>query len=191
MTAVMEALLKRSSEPRLEAPAPDPATLENAFACAARAPDHALLRPWRYLIIEGDEALNALGELFAATCGDGASEKEREKRCKKALRAPMVIVGVASYQSHPKVPEIEQSMSAAVGMGYLLLALESAGFGGMWRTGAMAHDPAIKRGLGLPPLVAAPLPPPPARGKSLAAFRPQFTIRISRYLPQPAHRNTS
>ncbi|WP_421861165.1 nitroreductase family protein [Marinobacter salarius] len=149
MTAVMKALLKRSSEPRLEAPAPDPATLENAFACAARAPDHALLRPWRYLIIEGDEALNALGELFAATCGDGASEKEREKRCKKALRAPMVIVGIASYQSHPKVPEIEQSMSAAVGMGYLLLALESAGFGGMWRTGAMAHDPAIKRGLGL------------------------------------------
>jgi len=149
MTAVIDALLKRSSEPRLEAPAPDPATLEKAFACAARAPDHALLRPWRYLVIEGEDALNAFGELFAATCGEDASEKDRNKLHKKALRAPMVIVGIASHQNHPKVPEIEQSMSAAVGMGYLLLALESAGFGGMWRTGAMAYDRVIKKGLGL------------------------------------------
>lgn len=149
MTVVMDALLKRSSEPRLEAPAPAPEILEKAFACAARTPDHALLRPWRYLVIEGEEALNALGELFADACGEGASEKEREKRRKKALRAPMVIVGICSYQSHPKVPKIEQSMSAAVGMGYLLLALESAGFGGMWRTGDMAYDPVITRGLGL------------------------------------------
>lgn len=149
MTAVMDALLKRSSEPRLTAPAPDQATLEKAFACAARAPDHALLRPWRYLIIEGEDALNALGELFAATCDEGASDKEREKCHKKALRAPMVIVGIACQQTHPKVPEIEQTMSAAVGMGYLLLALESAGFGGMWRTGAMAYNLDIARGLGL------------------------------------------
>ena len=149
MTAVMDALLKRSSEPRLVAPAPDQSTLDKAFACAARAPDHALLRPWRYLVIEGEEALDALGELFAATCGDDGTDKERSKLHKKALRAPMVIVGIASYQTHPKVPEIEQSMSAAVGMGYLLLALESAGFGGMWRTGAMAYNPMIARGLGL------------------------------------------
>lgn len=149
MTAIMDALLKRSSEPRLTAPAPDRATLEKAFACAARAPDHALLRPWRYLVIEGEEALNALGDLFATTLGDDASEKERDKLRGKALRAPMVIVGVVSHQAHPKVPEIEQSMSAAVGMGYLLLALESAGFGGMWRTGAMAYNPDIARGLGL------------------------------------------
>ncbi|MDF0750670.1 nitroreductase [Marinobacter sp. 71-i] len=149
MTAVMDALLKRSSESRLTTPAPDQATLDKAFACAARAPDHALLRPWRYLVIEGENALSALGDLFAATLDDGASEKERSKIRKKAQRAPMVIVGIASHQTHPKVPEIEQTMSAAVGMGYLLLALESAGFGGMWRTGAMAYNADIARGLGL------------------------------------------
>jgi len=139
MTAVMEALLKRSSEPRLEAPAPDPATLENAFACAARAPDHALLRPWRYLIIEGDEALNALGELFAATCGDGASEKEREKRCKKALRAPMVIVGIASYQSHPRYRRSSSPCRPRWGWGiccwlWSLPGLEACGVPVPWRT---------------------------------------------------------
>ena len=64
MTAVTDFLLNRSSEPRLESPAPDSTTLERAFSCAARAPDHALLRPWRYLVIEG-KGLEALGELFA------------------------------------------------------------------------------------------------------------------------------
>jgi len=60
MTAVTDFLLNRSSEPRLESPAPDSTTLERAFSCAARAPDHALLRPWRYLVIEG-KGLEALG----------------------------------------------------------------------------------------------------------------------------------
>jgi nitroreductase len=148
MTAVMDALLNRSSEPRLGNPAPDQQTLDNAFACAARAPDHALLRPWRYLVIEG-EGLEALGELFVSTCGPEASEKERDKLLRSPLRAPMIVVGVACHQPHPKVPEREQIMSAAVGMGYMLLALQSAGFGAMWRTGAIAHHPVVTEGLGL------------------------------------------
>ena len=40
-------------------------------------------------------------------------------------------------------------MSAAVGMGYILLALQSEGFGAMWRTGPMAHHPEVAKGLGL------------------------------------------
>lgn len=148
MTSVIEAMLHRSSQPRLESPAPDPQTLDQAFACAARAPDHALLRPWRYLVIEG-EGLAALGELFAATCGPEASEQERAKLQKAPLRAPMVIVGIARHRPHPKVPEQEQTLSAAVGMGYLLLALQEAGFGAMWRTGAMATHPQVAAGLGL------------------------------------------
>lgn len=148
MTAVINALLNRSSEPRLQSPAPDQLTLDKAFACAARAPDHALLRPWRYLVI-ADDGLTKLGELFASTLGAEATEKEREKLLGAPLRAPMIIVGIACHQSHPKVPEQEQTMSAAVGMGYMLLALESAGFGAMWRSGPMAHHPAVLEGLGL------------------------------------------
>ena len=78
MTSVTDFLLNRSSQPRLEAPAPDAATLERALACAARAPDHALLRPWRYLVIQGD-GLEKLGQLFAATCANNSDEKEIEK----------------------------------------------------------------------------------------------------------------
>ena len=136
MTAVTDFLLNRSSEPRLESPAPDSTTLERAFSCAARAPDHALLRPWRYLVIEG-KGLEALGELFASTCANNSDEKEIEKLRRAPLRAPMVIVGIASPRTHPKVPEIEQVMSAA------------AGFGVMWRTGGVAYHSSVHQGLGL------------------------------------------
>ena len=148
MTPVIEEILGRSSESRLQAPAPDQVTLDEALACAARAPDHALLRPWRYLVIEGD-GLYQLGELFASTCGPDASGKEKEKLLKAPLRAPMIIIGIVCHHSHPKVPAREQEMSAAVGMGYILLALQSLGFGGMWRTGAMASHPVVAEGLGL------------------------------------------
>lgn len=148
MTVVSEFLLNRTSEPRLEAPAPDAATLERAFACAARAPDHALLRPWRYLIIEG-EGLKALGELFASTCANNSDEQEIEKLRRAPLRAPMIIVGIASPTQHPKVPEVEQIMSAAAGMSFLELALQEAGYGVMWRTGKPAYNALVRNGLGL------------------------------------------
>lgn len=148
MTSVTDFLLNRSSEPRLEAPAPDAATLEQAFACAARAPDHALLRPWRYLVVQGD-GLEELGQLFATTCANNSDEKAIDKLRRSPLRAPMIIVGIASPVVHPKVPEIEQLMSASIGMSFIQLALQDAGFGVMWRTGAMAYNAAVREGLGL------------------------------------------
>ena len=102
MNSVTDFLLNRASEPRLEAPAPDASTLDRAFACASRAPDHALLRPWRYLVIEGD-GLNALGELLAAGYSDmrgKTAEKKLEVIRNKARRAPLIIVGIASPKTH-------------------------------------------------------------------------------------------
>lgn len=148
MTAVTDFLLNRSSEPRLESPAPDRQTLDRVFACAARAPDHALLRPWRYLVVQGD-GLKALGELFASTCANNSDEAGIEKLRRAPLRAPMVIVGIASPSNHPKVPEVEQLMSAAAGMSFIELALQDAGYGVMWRTGAVAYHSAVRQGLGL------------------------------------------
>jgi nitroreductase len=157
MTTVSEFLLNRASEPKLEAPVPDDQTLSRAFACAARTPDHALLRPWRYLVIQ-DEGLKALGELFASTCPNNSDDRQIAKLRRAPLRAPMVIVGIASPRPHPKVPEVEQVLSAGVGVSFLGLALQEAGYGVMWRTGSPAYHPAVHRGLGL------------AEGESVVAF---------------------
>ena len=148
MSSVTRFLLDRSSESRLEGPAPAWNELEQAFRCAARTPDHALLRPWRYLIVEGEKRA-ALGDLFAQACGPDASDKEREKARNAPFRAPMVIVGIASPEVHPKVPEVEQVLSAGSGLMLLSLALNDAGYGTMWRTGSVAYSSVVRFGLGL------------------------------------------
>ncbi|AFP30587.1 nitroreductase [Marinobacter sp. BSs20148] len=148
MTAISDFILARSSEPRLQAPAPGPGVLARAFACAARAPDHGLLRPWRYLVVEG-EGLERLGDLFADTYGPEADEKILSKLRKAPLRAPMVIIAIASPVEHPKIPAREQVLSAAASTTLLELALQDAGFGVMWRTGSPAYNPAVTEALGL------------------------------------------
>ncbi|GHD47850.1 Nitroreductase [Marinobacter persicus] len=148
MSTVTRFLMNRASEPRLQAPAPGEDVLEAAFQCAGRAPDHALLRPWRYLVLEG-EALRELGEAFAAACPNNATEQELEKARKAPLRAPMIIVGIASPRHHPKVPEIEQILAAGSSLTLLSLAINDAGFGTMWRTGQVAYAPSVHGALGL------------------------------------------
>lgn len=174
MTSVTRFLLERASEPRLEDPAPPRSLVDVALQCAARAPDHALLRPWRYLVVEGD-ARQALGDLFAKACPDSASEQEIEKARRAPLRAPMVIVGIATPKPHPKVPEVEQLMSAASGMSFLGLALQDAGFGVMWRTGGVAYHPDVLEGLGLEP------------GETVFGFLYTGTVSVEKpSVPRPA-----
>ncbi|MBK1874887.1 MULTISPECIES: nitroreductase family protein [Marinobacter] len=151
MSSVTDFLLNRASEPRLEAPAPDAATLDRAFRCAARAPDHALLRPWRYLVIEGED-LDALGEVLAVGYSDlrgKTDDKKLDIIRNKAHRSPMIIVGIASPKPHPKVPEVEQILSAGASMSYLGLSLQDAGYGVMWRTGELVYNRLVLEGLGL------------------------------------------
>ncbi|SFR42764.1 Nitroreductase [Marinobacter daqiaonensis] len=148
MDTVTEAILNRSSEPRLKAPAPSGSALELALACAARAPDHALLRPWRYLVVEG-EGLEELGRLFESSAPEDATDAAREKLRRMPLRAPMIIAAIASPVPHPKVPALEQCYSTAAGAAYLVLALQAEGYGAMWRTGSVAESPVVARGLGL------------------------------------------
>ena len=61
----LDALLQRRSAKTLTAPAPDVGALELILASAAAAPDHGRLRPWRFIVIEGD-SLGRFGDLLAA-----------------------------------------------------------------------------------------------------------------------------
>lgn len=146
-----QAIQTRRSQPQLGLPVPDSAVLARAFAAAACAPDHRLLRPWRYLVITGD-GLSRLGELFAGAVA--ATDPERaardgERLRQMPLRAPMIIVAVLAAQAHPTVPDWEQWLSLGASVQNLLLALHADGFGGMWRTGDLAEHPQVRAGLGL------------------------------------------
>lgn len=150
-TSLVELLCQRVSFPRLTEPAPNKQELELVLKSALRTPDHMMLRPWRYMLIEG-EARTKLGELFLSSykaLNGEVNEFQADKLKSKPMRAPMIIIAVASLVDHPKVPYEEQVLSCGVGVGYMLLALQALGYGGIWRTGGMALNKHVYQGLGL------------------------------------------
>lgn len=146
-------LTQRQSTPRLIAPAPSATVLERLFAAAARAPDHARLRPWRFLTVrdEGLEQLGLLLERGLVARQPDITEESRAKARQAPLRAPLVIAVVCCLREHPKVPHIEQWLSAACAAHGILLAAQAEGFGAVWRTGDYAYDEVVLDGLGLAP----------------------------------------
>jgi nitroreductase len=148
---VLELLHTRVSYPRLESPAPEGALLKRILMTAMRAPDHKVLRPARYLLVEG-ERREELGEIFAHAAqrsDPSASDAKLEKCRAMPLRAPLVLVAISKNIEHPKVPVFEQEQSVASGLAHILIALQACGFGGIWRTGEMAVDAYVKQQLGL------------------------------------------
>ena len=144
-------LLTRKSHGRLTGPAPSKEQLSHIFKLALRAPDHALLKPWRYLVFEG-ESLAQLGELFvqaSVKAEPDLSPEKLEKIANKPLRAPLVIVSVVSFKEHKKVPEIEQILSAGAAVQNILMAAHLKGIGAMWRTGNLAFNRHLMDSLGL------------------------------------------
>lgn len=151
MMDALSALHGRVSCPRLVDPAPSGEVLENIQKAAFRAADHARMRPWRFLVIDG-EARNKLGKLFVKaqeSKEDGLTDKQIERITSKPLRAPMIIVAIASIKQNPKVPEIEQIISAGATAQNMITAAYAQGVGAIWRTGDVAYDQTVMNGLGL------------------------------------------
>lgn len=115
------------------------------------APDHGKLRPWRFYVVRGDARVQ-LSELFAAGVSrrePGATEAQIQKEREKPLRAPLTIAVVAKTVSGHKVPEIEQTLSAAAAAMNILNAIHALGFGAKWVTGANCYDAEFKKQFGL------------------------------------------
>lgn len=146
----LESLLTRVSVGRLVEPVPSADQLDVLFRAALRAPDHAQLRPWRFLTVAG-EARARLGELFAKALAENpdAPQAALDKARSAPLRAPLLVVAIASPKGHPKVPLGEQLLSAGCAAHGLLQAAHALGLGAIWRTGELAYHPSVMRGLGL------------------------------------------
>jgi nitroreductase len=147
----IDALLTRRSARTLSDPGPDAAALDLMFAAAARAPDHGRLRPWRFIVIEG-EARVRFGELLAdhlRRSHPGAGEETVQRERQKAFRAPLLVVVAAAIVSHVKVPAVEQIITAGAAAHSMMLAACALGFNAMWKTGAPAYDATVKSALGL------------------------------------------
>jgi nitroreductase len=148
----LEALHSRNSVTSLSEPVPTPEEMKMVFQAALRAPDHAWLRPWKFIQVTG-EGRKKLGDAFlrTATAVIGDLSEALVKKAKNApLRAPMVLVLIADITEHPKVPEIEQIISTGAAAQNMLLALHDLGYAAVWRTGKMAFNSEITKQMELP-----------------------------------------
>jgi len=147
----LKAIQSRNSVPFLEEPAPTSSQMIDIYKGALRAPDHANLRPWKFIEVR-DKGRNRLGDVFLRTAemqGEDLSEEQKEKLKIAPLRSPMLIILAANIKEHPKVPKIEQIISLGAAAQNILLGIHEMGFAAVWRTGKMAFNSEITLQLGL------------------------------------------
>jgi nitroreductase len=148
----LKAIQNRNSVAHLTEPAPTTEEMEQVYKGALRAPDHAWLRPWKYIEIRGNSR-NRLADAFlkaSISLGEEVTDELKEKLQKAPFRAPMVIVLAADIKEHPKVPKIEQIISLGASAQNILLGLHDIGYSAIWRTGKMAFNKHITDALELP-----------------------------------------
>jgi nitroreductase len=149
----LEALRTRASAAALGEPAPSEAQLATILSAASRAPDHGLMRPWRFIVVRG-AARARLGEVLAEAARrrmpDASAEFLARERA-KPLRAPLVIVVAAKPRERRGVPEVEQLIAAGAAAEHIMLAAPAIGLGAFWRTGEAAYESDVKAALGLDP----------------------------------------
>ncbi|MEZ8822844.1 NAD(P)H nitroreductase [Vibrio amylolyticus] len=144
----LDLLLNRRSIAKLSDPAPEGSALENIIKAGLRAPDHAALTPWHFVIAQG-EGLNKLSSILEqAAISEGSEEAAIEKAKGAPFRAPMVITVIARITPHEKVPAVEQVISAGCAVQAMQMAAVAQGFQGFWRSGKWMFNPDVKASLG-------------------------------------------
>lgn len=169
-TTAAEAMLgmlerRRSVDPDfLVAPGPDAGQLDRLLRIAARVPDHGMLEPWRFIVLEGAarETVSArIGAAYAAALetdmagfardNPEKAERQRAKMPKVLARAPLVIVVVSRARADAPKPEVEQVLSVGAACMNLVVAATAMGFGANWLTGWPAYDARAHAILGIAP----------------------------------------
>ncbi|SHJ69800.1 Nitroreductase [Palleronia salina] len=138
----LDFLLSRRSRPAktLGRPVPDRDQLEPILRAALRTPDHGKLEPWRLVVLER-AALDRLAGLIPA-CGERLSRQPEDiaKQTAQYADADLAVAVIASPVESPKIPQVEQTLSAGAVCLQLLNAALAAGWGANWLSGWASHD---------------------------------------------------
>ncbi len=139
---VLEFMKTRRSRPAktLVTPVPDDAALMPILEIAARSPDHGKLEPWRFIVLRRP-ALERLAK--AATEGaeaDGLTGVDVEKAAKQFEDSHLCVAVISSPVDSPKIPLIEQTLSAGAVCYGLLSAALASGWGASWLSGWASHN---------------------------------------------------
>lgn len=122
----------------LSEPVPTKEQYLQAVKVALTAPDHRMLKPARFVLIDNQKKLADFFEARAVSAG--ASIDETTKIRSKALKAPAMVAVIAKIDNdNPRVPACEQWMTAGASACNFLMALELQGFAGKIVSGSSTH----------------------------------------------------
>ena len=149
--AAVDFLLSRQSVKFVQAPGPGPDHLDLILRAAMTAPDHGMLRPWRFTLVRGD-AVARLGD-FAIEASRRAGKpmsEEKEASARKWLSKVPLLVAMACRIDHSntKVPEHERALAVGVAAGNMLNAAHMLGYGAFWSTGLGTYVDEVTEALG-------------------------------------------
>ncbi|MEM7444868.1 MAG: nitroreductase [Pseudomonadota bacterium] len=151
MTAIDLILTRRSTKAfDLVEPGPTEDELRTLLTAATRVPDHGKLTPWHIQVLdkEGQSALGGfLADLFAREIPE-ANEKQIAFERDRPQRSPLLLVVTYKPIESPKIPELEQVMSAGAVCTTILHAANALGYGAQWLTEWPAFRPEVCRFLG-------------------------------------------
>lgn len=139
--------------PFLQEPAPNAEELAEMLEIATRVPDHGKLAPFRLITYRGGARIK-IGEQLAAIAqqrNPDADEAMLEKERNQFLPAPLTIGVLSTPVDHPKIPQLEQVLSAGNVAFNLVHAVFALGFGAHWVTRWFAYDEEAATMLGAKP----------------------------------------
>ena len=147
---LLDLVSSRRSATVLVEPGPSPSQLEHILRAAGSVPDHGLLRPFRFVLAEG-EARGQFGDALARVAAElspGAPEARLQKVREKAFRSP-TLLGVVFSPKPGKIELWEQSATAACAGYAVLLAAEAIGVGAVWKSVPFTKGSAFTEVFGL------------------------------------------
>lgn len=143
---------QNTSPRRLVEPGPSVSQLQRIFRSAAAAPDHGLVRPWRFVIVPREKRA-LLAEVFALALVDrdpGAMLEQIETAREKAHRAPVLMLVVAQLGAcEPPIPAVERMVSVGAAVQNMLLMAHGQGFGSSLTSGQAMQSPRMRQLFGL------------------------------------------
>lgn len=132
----IDALMTRRSYSRgsLLQPAPNRTELAQILQAAMTVPDHGNLKPWRFVVIQGQGMKDLEGLLRSIYEGEVENEEYFQRFIQEIINTPMMICVYSAINQDTIVSVLDQQLAGAAACEHILLAAHAMGFGGIWHT---------------------------------------------------------
>jgi len=137
----IDALISRRSYARsnLVKPAPNKAQIETLLQAAMSVPDHGNLKPWRFIVIQG-QGIQDLSQLVKKKYAAKMSNQDLADFVEEISATPMMIFVCSDLDVEHRVSILDQQLAGGAACEHILLAAHALGFAGVWHTSKADSD---------------------------------------------------